>query len=109
MPFVTTLRLLSGDREALDAVAEDIRETAERKGVELRGPHTSPPDTYRVPLFRRLDGSGGRYGPWEYTVYERVIELSGHDEAVRHIADWDFPSSMQVEFTVEQVRSVGSG
>jgi ribosomal protein S10 len=109
MPFVTTLRLRSGDRDALDGVVEDIRRTAQRKGVELRGPHTSQPKRFRVPLFRRLEGRGGRFPAWEYTVYERVIELSGHDESVRRLAGWDVPAAVHVEVSVEQVRSAGSG
>ena len=78
MPFVTTLRLRSGDRETLDDVVAELKRTAERKGVEFHGPHTSPPETYRVPLYRRLASSGGRYPAWEWTVYERVFDFSGH-------------------------------
>jgi len=109
MPFVTTLRLRSGDREVLDEVVAGIKQAATRKGVELRGPHTSTPESYRVPLYRRLTGSGGHYPPWEYTVYERVLELSGHDESVRRLAGREFPRGVRLELSVEQVRSVGSG
>jgi len=108
MPFVTTIRLVSGDRAVLDDVVGDVRRAAERKGVELRGPHTSPPTSHRVPLYRRLTGTGGRYSPWEYTVYERVIELAGHDESVRRIAGREPPAGVHVEMSIEQVRSVGS-
>lgn len=109
MPFVTTLRLRSGDREVLDEVVADVKRAATRKGVELRGPHTNTPESYRVPLYRRLSGTGGRYPPWEYTVYERVLELSGHDESVRRLAGRDYPRGVKIELSVDQVRSVGSG
>lgn len=108
MPFVTTLRLRSGDRDVLDEVVASIKQAATRKGVEFRGPHTSTPESYRVPLYRRLTGSGGHYPPWEYTVYERVLELSGHDESVRRLAGREFPRGVRLELSVEQVRSVGS-
>ena len=108
MPFVTTIRLRSGDRAALDDLVADMRRTAERKGVELRGPHTSPPASHRVPLYRRLTGSDGRFSPWDYTVYERVVELTGHDESVRRIAGKEPPRGVHVEVSVDQVRSVGS-
>ena len=109
MPFVTTIRFRSGDRAVLDDLVEDIRRSAERKGVELRGPHTSTPTSHRVPLYRRLSATGGRYSPWDYTVYERVIELTGHDESVRLIAGKEPPRGVHVEMSVEQVRSAGSG
>lgn len=108
MPFVTTIRLESGDRAALDDLVDDIRGTAERKGVELRGPHTSPPSSHRVPLYRRLTGDGGRFSPWDYTVYERVVELTGHDDTVRRIVGQEPPKGVHVEVSVDQVRSVGS-
>ena len=108
MPFVTTIRLKSGDRAALDGLVEEIRGTAERKGVELRGPHTSPPSSHRVPLYRRLTGDGGRFSPWDYTVYERVVELTGHDDTVRRIVGQEPPTGVHVEVSVDQVRSVGS-
>lgn len=107
MPFVTTLTLRSGDRAALDGVVADIRQQAERKGIELKGPHTSPPDTYRVRQYRRPSTGEGRFPDWEYTVYERRLRLSGHDESVRRIAGWPFPRSVHVEVSVDQVRSAG--
>lgn len=108
MPFVTTITLRSGDRVLLDAVAGEIQEVAERKGVELKGPHANPPTSYRVPLYRRLDGSGGEYPVWEYTVYERVLRLGGHDETVRQVAGRNFPRGIHVEVEVTRVRSIGS-
>lgn len=109
MPFVTTIRLRSGDLATLDEVVEDVRRIAERKGVEFRGPHTSPPVSHRVPLYRRLTGTGGRFSPWDYTVYERIFELTGHDESVRRVAGRVPPTGVHVEVSVDQVRSVGSG
>lgn len=108
MPFVTTLRLQSGDRAALDDFVGELRGAAERKGVEFHGPHTSQPETHRVPVYRQPARAAGRYPPWEYTVYERVIDLAGHDEAVRQVAGRDPPVSIHVEVSVDRVRSVGS-
>lgn len=106
MPFVTTLTLRSGDRAALDELVSDIRRTAERKGIELKGPHTHPPVSYEVPLYRRLTGQG-EYPSWDYTVYERVLRLAGHDETVRRITDLEFPRGIQVEVEVEHIKSTG--
>ena len=108
MPFVTRLTLRSGDRAALDDVVADLRRAAERKGIELKGPHTTPPESYRVPLYRRL-GDGGEFPAWEYTVYERILEVVGREEVARQLAGWGFPRGVHVEVDVSQVRSVGSG
>jgi len=107
MPFVTTLSLQSGDRTALDAVVEDVRETARRKGVELKGPHTHPPMGRSVPLYWGVD-SGRPFDTWEYSVYERTLRIVGHEEIARELAGMERPDSVRTEVDVEQVRSVGS-
>lgn len=108
MPFVTTLTLESGDRDGLDTLTGEIRRFAERKGAEFRGPHTSPPERIHVPLYDRLADPGRRIGTWAYMVYQRRIEIVGHDEVARAIADWDFPVGVHVQVDVSQVRSTGA-
>lgn len=108
MPFVTRLVLRSGDRGALDGVVEDLRRSAERKGLDIRGPHTAPPETYTVPLFKRTTADDGRrYPPWSYTVYERTFEFTGHDETVRSLLAREVPRGVRRTVEVTQVRSVG--
>ncbi len=103
MPFVTKLRLQSGDRKALDGVVTDIKETAERKGAELKGPHAKSPSHRRVPLYKRVD-SQDTFGTWDYTVYTRTIEIVGHDEFAREVTEWSFPDSVHVTAEVESLR-----
>lgn len=108
MPFITTVTLKSGDRQTLDAIVKEMRDAAERKGIELKGPHSRSPQSYRVPLFESLSNTNTETGVWDYTVFERVIQLSGHNETVRQFMDWEFPPSIQVEVSVDRVRSIGS-
>lgn len=105
MTFVTTLRLQSGDRDALDGVVEEIRSVAGRKGAQLKGPHSHPPQQVRVPQYKRV-GGGDRFDDWSYTVYSREVEIVGHDELAGSIASWDFPEAVHVEVAV---RPVGPG
>ena len=85
MTFVTRLTLRSGDRNSLDKIVGEIKRSAEKKGVRVRGPHTPPPQTYRAPQYKRLDDIERKFPPWEYNVYERWIEISGHDLSLIHI------------------------
>ncbi len=110
MPFVTRLVLSSGDRGALDGAVEGLKRTAERKGLDLRGPHTDPPEQHRVPLYKRAPpDEAGRYDPWSYTVYERRLEFTGHDETVRSLLDRDVPDAVRRTVEVTQVRSAKGG
>jgi small subunit ribosomal protein S10 len=108
MTFVTKLRLQSGDRPVLDRVVEDIRSTCRRKGAKLKGPHSNPPSRLRVPQYKCV-GATEEFDAWEYTVYEREVEIHGHDELARQIAGRDFPASIHVEAEVEQVNPLGKG
>lgn len=107
MPFVTTLTLQSGDRDVLERVVGDIKRRAERKGVELRGPHAESPVDLSVPQAKRLSSSGERYPPWSYTVYSRRIEVVGHDEFAGDVATRGFPPGVHVDVDVERVSTPG--
>ncbi len=81
----------------------------ERKGAELRGPHSDPPERLRVPQYKTLSGDEGRqFRSWEYTVYTRKMEIIGHNEATRRIADMEFPLGIRVEVELEQIQGMGT-
>jgi len=104
MPFVTKLTFESGDRHLLDDVVDDVKARAERKGVELKGPHPQPPTDHSIPQAKRLAADGGAFEPWRYTVYTRTVEIVGHDEFARDVASDSYPSRIHVEAEIEQTR-----
>jgi small subunit ribosomal protein S10 len=108
MPFVTRLTLQSGDGDLLDAVASEVKEHAERKGVELTGPHPKPPTRHTVPLYKGLAG-GDTFETWRYTVYTRIIEIVDHNEFAREVAGQEYPDPIQVTADIEQFSQVGDG
>ena len=108
MPFVTRLTLRSGDGDLLDAVVSDIKERAERKGVELKGPHPRPPTRHSVPQQKGLTGRG-TFGRWEYTVYSRVIEIVDHNEFARDAAERTYPDRIHIAADIEQFNQAGDG
>lgn len=106
MTFVTTLRLESGDRRALDSVVEEIRSEAQRKGAEFKGPHTPPPEEITVSLYGRLE-NGDAYDDWTYPVYTRTVEIVGHDEFAGNVARRAFPDQVHVAADVRSVTQTG--
>lgn len=108
MTFVTKILLQSGDRPALDGVVSDIRSIAERKGAELKGPHSEPPDRKRIPQYKTVSGDESRqFKSWEYTVYTRKLEIVGHNEVARRVADLEFSPGIRVEVELEQIEGMG--
>ena len=108
MPFVTTITLESGDRDRLESTVTDIKESAARKGVELKGPHPSPPSETRVPQSKTLGPDGGRFEAWNYTVYGRTIEIVGYEEFARSVAGEEYGEPIHVSVDVNRQRQVGS-
>jgi ribosomal protein S10 len=107
MTFVTKLRFQSGDRAALDDTVSDLKRLLERKGADIKGPHSSPPETHRVPQYRQL-APGDQFSPWRYTVYTRRMEIHGSEHIAREIAHREFPGSLHVEIEVEQQQPLGN-
>jgi ribosomal protein S10 len=106
MPFVTRLTLQSGDGELLDSIVTDIKERAERKGVELKGPHPKPPSRYGVPQFKDHSATDS-FGNWEYTVYTRNIEIIDHNEFARTVAEREYPDRIYITADIEQYNQTG--
>jgi len=96
MPFVTRLTLRSGDGDLLDSIVDGIKHRAERKGVELKGPHPKPPTQFTVPQYKHAGDSVDTFDSWQYTVYTRVVEIVGHDEFARETAERDYPDRIHV-------------
>jgi ribosomal protein S10 len=108
MPYVTTLTLTSGDRHRLDDVVAEIKDRAERKGVELKGPHPKPPEQLRVPQSKTLGPGRDRFDSWNYTVYTRTIEIVGYESFAREVTEEAFPDGIHVEAGIEQRTQLGS-
>lgn len=106
MPFVTRLTLTSGDGDLLESVVSGIKARAERKGVELKGPHPKPPTRHGVPLYKALRGAG-TFGTWEYTVYTRVVEIVDHNEFAREVAADEYPDRIHVTADIERFSQTG--
>jgi ribosomal protein S10 len=108
MTFVTKLQFRSGDRTTLDDVVGDLKRRLERKGVQCKGPHSDPPERYRIPQYRNL-GAGETFEEWTHTVYTRRVEIHGSERIAREASTQEFPPGVRVEVEIEQRRPVGSG
>jgi len=106
MTFVTKLSFASGDRDVLAETVQELKSTLERKGAECKGPHATPAETVRVPLYKQLR-AGDEFSPWSYDVYERSMEIHGADDIAREVVARDFPDSIHVEVEVDQKKPLG--
>lgn len=106
MTFVTKLAFQSGDRDVLEETVSALHDEIERRGAECKGPHSSPPQELRVPLYKRL-GAGEQFSSWDYSVYTRSMEIHGADDIAADVASRDFPDSLHVEVEIDRKKPLG--
>jgi ribosomal protein S10 len=99
MSFVTRMTFQSGDREALDGVVGDLRDTLERKGAQFNGPHSRPTETLSVPMYADVT-SDRTFEDWTHTVFTRTIELVGHDSLARQLTERTLPDTVHLSVEV---------
>lgn len=100
MSFVTRLTYRSGDGDRLASTVERIKHRAERKGVQLKGPHAEPPTHHSVPQHKGMPGTGA-FEPWQYTVYSRVIEVVDNTGFVRKLSEQEYHDSIHLTVEVD--------
>jgi len=106
MTFVTKLIFQSGDRAVLTETVDELKQLVERKGGQCKGPHTSPETRLTVAQYQTLQ-PGDSFPNWEYSVYERRIDIHGAEHIANEVGHMAFPDSIHVEIEVEQQQPLG--
>ena len=99
MTFVTKLTFQSGDRAVLTETVNELKQLVERKGGQCKGPHTSPETRLTVPQYQTLQ-PGDSFPNWEYSVYERRIDIHGAEHIANEVGHMEFPDSVHVELNL---------
>ena len=92
------IKLESQAYEDLDAVCLQIKEIAQKAGVEMKGPIPLPTKKLRISTRRTPCGDGSdTYEKWELRVHKRLIEVKADDRVLRDIMRIRIPESVHVE------------
>jgi ribosomal protein uS10 len=95
------IKLSSVDPKQLDEICNQIKEIANKTGVEIRGPVPLP--TKRLKIFTRKTPCGaGRetYEKWEMRIHKRVIDLGMDERALRLIMRIPIPKDVNIEMEI---------
>jgi small subunit ribosomal protein S10 len=92
------IRLWSTDVKALDMVARQIKETAAKLGVKVRGPVPLPTKRLEVSTLRLPHGEGTKvYEHWEMRIHKRLIDVEINERVMRNIMRIKVPSNVYIE------------
>ncbi|RLG17784.1 30S ribosomal protein S10 [Nanoarchaeota archaeon] len=95
------IKLMSTDKEKLEEICRQIKEIAEKVGVDMRGPIPLPTKRLKVPVRRSPCGSGREtYETWEMRIHKRLIDLGVDERVLRLIMRIPISKDVHVEMEI---------
>ncbi|MCD6404077.1 MAG: 30S ribosomal protein S10 [Nanoarchaeota archaeon] len=95
------IKLMSTEKEKLEDICRQIKEIAEKVGVDMRGPIPLPTKRLKVPVRRSPCGSGREtYETWEMRIHKRLIDLGVDERVLRLIMRIPISKDVHVEMEI---------
>jgi small subunit ribosomal protein S10 len=86
----------------IDRICSQIKEIANKTGVEISGPIPLPTKRLVVPVRKAPDGEGSEtWDHWEMRVHKRLIDISADERALRQIMRIQVPKDVNIEIVLE--------
>ena len=80
------IRLMSTKHKALDKIAQQMKEIAQRTGVKIRGPIPLPTKKLVVPVRKSPCGNGtATWDKWQLRIHKRLIDIDADERTLRQI------------------------
>lgn len=99
---IARIKLSSTNPKELDDICSQIREIAERIGVDMKGPIPLPTKRLKVPVRKAPSGAGREtYETWELRIHKRVIDLGVDERALRLIMRIPIPKEVNIEIEIK--------
>ncbi len=90
---------LSGiDHKKLEEVCVQVKEIANKTGVDMSGPIPLPTKRHRVPVRKAPSGDGTEtWDRWEMRVHKRLIDIPADERTMRQIMRVRVPDGVNIE------------
>ncbi len=96
------VRLAGTNPGDLDTICGDVREIADKTGVNVSGPIPLPTKTLNVPARKSPDGEGtATWEHWEMRVHKRLVDLDADERALRQLMRIQVPNDVSIEIVLE--------
>lgn len=95
------IKLASIDIDKINRICTDIKEIADKTGVDLRGPIPLPTKKLKVTSRKSPCGDGkASWDNFEMRVHKRLIDLGVDDRALRLIMRVPLPKGVTIEINL---------
>ncbi|MBI4344851.1 MAG: 30S ribosomal protein S10 [Euryarchaeota archaeon] len=92
------IKLSGTDHKKLEDLCAQLREIAQKTGVDMVGPIPLPTRRLRVPVRKSPSGDGtATWERWEMRVHKRLIDIGADERTMRQIMRVRVPNGVNIE------------
>ncbi len=103
MPQRARIRLSGTSPAELDTLCDQLKNIAERTGVNISGPIPLPTKKLVVPCRKSPDGEGtATWDRWELRVHKRLVDIDADERALRQLMRIQIPKNINIEIVLEE-------
>ncbi len=98
------IKLASIDIGKLNQICADIKDIAEKTGVDIRGPIPLPTKKMKVTTRKSPSGEGkASWERYELRVHKRLVDLSADERTLRLVMRVPIPEGLNIEIEMVDV------
>ncbi|MBS3116428.1 30S ribosomal protein S10 [Candidatus Woesearchaeota archaeon] len=98
------IKLASIEIDKINRICSDIKEIAEKTGVEMKGPIPLPTKKLKLTTRKSPDGEGtATWDRFEMRVHKRLIDLSADERTLRLVMRVPIPEGLNIEIEMVDV------
>lgn len=95
------IRLSGTSPSTLDGICSQVKDIAQKTGVNISGPVPLPTKRLVVPCRKSPDGEGSStWDHWEMRVHKRLIDLDADERALRQLMRIQVPKDISIEIVL---------
>ncbi len=92
------IKIASTEIEKINQICGDIKDIAQKTGVELRGPVPLPTKRLKVTTRKSPDGEGtATWERYEMRVHKRLIDVGADERTLRLVMRVPIPEGLNIE------------
>ncbi|MGC8610132.1 MAG: 30S ribosomal protein S10 [Thermoplasmata archaeon] len=102
MVYKARIRLSGNDYKKVEDVCNEIKNIAQRTGVEIHGPIPLPTKRLIVPVRKTPCGDGSAtWDHWEMRIHKRLIDIEADERALRQLMRIQIPDGIHIEIELK--------
>ena len=96
------IKLSSAEHKKLESVCNQVKEIAEKTGVDMSGPIPLPTKRLRIPVRKSPSGDGtATWERWEIRIHKRLIDIEADGRTMSQVMRIKVPDGVNIEIELK--------